>query len=103
MDSWRANRVLGFYPRGGIATGLMRYRDMTDEELVRYIDQRCEMLVVKARRAGLTTNDEIVRYMRDSLEIYETFEEVSSHPNWRKVLEQKTIRDEQRLAKLNAN
>jgi hypothetical protein len=69
---------------------------MTDQELAHYIEQRGEKLIADARRAGLTDTDEITRYMRDHLDVYETADEVRDHPNWRKVVQQ--LR-----AKLNAN
>jgi hypothetical protein len=69
---------------------------MTDEELAHYINQRSEKLIAEAKRMGLTGIDEVTRYMRDSLDIYETAYELREHPNALKVVKQ--LR-----AKLNAN
>jgi hypothetical protein len=76
---------------------------MADEELARYIDQRGEKLIAEARRGGVTDTDEIVRYMRDHLDIYETAEEIGDHPNGQEVTERLRAQYRQQLAKLNAN
>ena len=76
---------------------------MTDEELAHYLDQRGEKLIAEARRAGLTDTDEITRYMRDHLDIYETDDVVNNHPNGLKVVRQLLAKQQQLLAKLNAH